>query len=70
MLKYYNNHHEEFSEHITPVLITLMQFFGAVFTEVININVICAQSTIMDSVMNFIALGVIAEIDDFYAGSL
>lgn len=47
-----------------------MQFSGTIFTEVINICLICAQTTTMDVIMNFIALGVIAEIDDFYAGSL
>ena len=39
-------------------------------TEVVNILLICKQDTIMDCVMNFIALGVIAEVDNMYANSL
>ena len=47
-----------------------MQLFGALATELINICLICGQDTIMDCIMNFIALGVISEIDDYYAASL
>ncbi len=43
---------------------------GAIGTELINILLICTQDTVKDVIMNFIALGVIAEIDDLYAGSL
>lgn len=47
-----------------------MQFIGAFFTEIINILVICNLPTIMDIIMNFIALGVISEIDNYYLASL
>lgn len=70
MIKYFNNHPDEFCHRVTPVLVGSMQLFVALFTELINILLICGQTTIMDSVMNFIALGVIAEVDNFYAGSL
>lgn len=70
MLKYYNDHHSAFAEPVPAVAIAVMQLAAALFTEVININLICAQDTIMDCIMNFIALGVIAEVDDYYAGSL
>ncbi len=47
-----------------------MKLIGALLTEVVNIFLICSQNNIMDCVMNFIALGVIAEIDNLYASSL
>ena len=47
-----------------------MKLGGSVMTEVVNILLICKQDTIMDCVMNFIALGVIAEVDNMYANSL
>ena len=52
------------------MLISLMQLSSALGTEIINIALICAQDTVKDVIMNFIALGVIAEIDNFYAGTL
>jgi hypothetical protein len=51
-------------------MVTLMQFYGAVFTEVINILSICTLGNSKDVIMNFIALGVIAEIDNFYLQAL
>jgi hypothetical protein len=47
-----------------------MQLSAAVFTELVNIVMICLQSTIMDCVLNFIALGTIAQIDIIYSSSL
>jgi hypothetical protein len=47
-----------------------MQLIGALFTEIINIILICGQETIMDTIVNFIALGVIAEIDNYYYDAL
>lgn len=70
MMKYLANHHEDFSETMGPFQIAVMQFIGAFFTEIINILVICSCPTIMDVIMNFIALGAISEIDNYYLASL
>jgi hypothetical protein len=51
-------------------MVALMQFYGAVLTETINILSICALENTKEVIMNFIALGVIAEIDDFYLQAL
>ena len=53
-----------------PFQIAIMQFIGAFFTEIINILVICSLPTIMEIIMNFIALGAISEIDNYYLASL
>lgn len=44
--------------------------FAAIFTEVINMGVISSSNMAMDVVMNYIALGIIAEIDNLYADSM
>ena len=69
-MKYLANHHEKFSGTLGPFLIAMMQFIGAFFTEIINILVICSLPTIMEIIMNFIALGAISEIDNYYLASL
>ena len=63
MIKYLNNHPKEFSAHVAPFMIASMQLTAAGFTELVNIVMICMQETIMDCVLNFIALGAIAQID-------
>ena len=70
MIKYFANHRSLFDETNHPFYISLMKLFGALLTEIVNILLICKQTTIMDCVMNFIALGIICEIDNLYASSL
>ena len=60
MIKYANNHPKEFSSQVGPFMIGTMQLTAAGFTELVNIVMICMQNTIMDCVLNFIALGTIS----------
>ena len=55
---------------MAPFSVAVMQLSAAVFTELVNIVMICLQSTIMDCVLNFIASGTIAQIDIIYSSSL
>ncbi|CDW76919.1 UNKNOWN [Stylonychia lemnae] len=55
---------------IAMLLISLMQVVSAFATELLSILLICNQDSVSNVLMNFIALGVIAEIDDIYARSL
>eukprot|EP00347_Sterkiella_histriomuscorum_P014457 403360793 len=55
---------------MTMLLIASMQLVGSFLTEFINIYLICAQNSVLDILINYIALGVIAEIDNIYAKSL
>lgn len=70
MIKYANNHPEEFNGIHGPFVVALMQLSSALFTEIINICVICSLTDIQDIIMNFIALAVISEFDNFYAKSV
>jgi hypothetical protein len=47
-----------------------MKLNGAFWTEVINLVLISQQSDVGSVIMNFIALGVIASVDNIYAASL
>jgi len=44
-----------------------MQICAAVFTEIINIAVISNSNSTIDVVMDYIALGIIAEVDTLFA---
>lgn len=71
MLKYYNNHSGDFvGRGNEPAVVATMQLIGALFAETVNIVLICSQLTVIDSVLNFIALGVITEIDNYYYNAL
>ncbi len=80
MMKFLANHNcllssdptvkRSFSGSVAPLMVALMQFFGAVFTEAINIVSICSLGDTKEVIMNFIALGVIAEIDNYYLTAL
>ena len=72
-MKFIANHNTNstyFTQYFSPVMVSLMQFFGALLTEIINILSICSLSDTKEVVMNFIALGVISQIDNFYLVAL
>lgn len=70
LIKYLNNHMDDFIGWEGPYIIAHLQGYSCVFTELINIILLCGQSDIMNTVVNFIALGAIAEIDNYYYDSL
>ena len=53
-----------------PFVIAMMKFLGVFFTEIVNIYLIAITSDISDVIMNFIAFGVIADIDDIVGSSI
>jgi len=56
-----------FSHKAPPLFIALMQITAAIFTEIINIAVISQSNTTIEVIMDYIALGIIAEIDTLFA---
>ena len=69
-MKYLTNHWNQFTFPNVAYTVALMQFWGGLFTEGVNLGLICCQSTVLDTMLNFIALGAIAEIDNYYANSI
>ena len=51
-------------------MIGLMQLIGAACTEYINLQNLFMSDEKHEIIMNLIAFGIIAEIDDFYFGSM
>lgn len=67
----YNNDERFYNRNIGyPTLVMLMKLFGGFLTEFINILVIVQSDTIEDVVKDFIAFGIISEIDNLLAASL
>ena len=67
----YNNDEQFYNSNIAyPTLVMLMKLYGGFFTEFINILVIVQSDTIEDVVKDFIAFGIISEIDNLLAASL
>lgn len=72
MIKYQNNHPGRFvdaqgnSTLLPATLIILMQIGSSLATEIINLYLILDATNEKDCILNFIALGVISQIDDIY----
>lgn len=55
---------------VPQMIVAMMQFIGALLTEIINILLLCSLVDPKDIIINMVAFGVIAELDNFYANSL
>jgi hypothetical protein len=47
-----------------------MQLIGAITTEVINMFLMCSFTKATDVIMNLLAFGIIADIDDLYRATI
>lgn len=70
IMKFSLNHPNDFAHPKVVYLIGVMQFTMVLTVELANMLVICGSDTILDVIMNFIALEIIAEFDDFFYGAL
>lgn len=64
-MKYSNNHSSKFTQWYIPFMLGLLQAQMVTIIELVNLINICAQNNIMDIVMNYVALAVVAEFDDY-----
>lgn len=65
IMKFANNHHEVFCNWWIPFFLGFLQAQMVALIELVNLINICAQNNIMDVVMNYVALAVVADFDDF-----
>ena len=65
-MKYALSHHYKFRDWTTAYWIGLTQTLVVIAVEVVNLAVLTTNHTIMDIIMNFLALVIIAEFDDFF----
>jgi hypothetical protein len=72
MLRYTINNPKNFKTHgyYISFLILLMRLFGNFFTELLNVWKMGQSSAVEDIVKDFIAFGIISEIDDLVASSI
>mmetsp|Transcript_31940 Transcript_31940/g.43214 ORF Transcript_31940/g.43214 Transcript_31940/m.43214 type:complete len:151 (+) Transcript_31940:1367-1819(+) len=65
IMKFTNNHPEQFQNWWIPFILGFMQSQMVTIIEVVNLINICANNNIMDIVMNYVALAVVADFDDY-----
>eukprot|EP00351_Strombidinopsis_sp_SopsisLIS2011_P002173 CAMPEP_0116876924 /NCGR_PEP_ID=MMETSP0463-20121206/8779_1 /TAXON_ID=181622 /ORGANISM="Strombidinopsis sp, Strain SopsisLIS2011" /LENGTH=77 /DNA_ID=CAMNT_0004523841 /DNA_START=1466 /DNA_END=1699 /DNA_ORIENTATION=+ len=70
MMKYSVNHHADFRFPGVSFLVGLMQFSGGFAAEILCILFTSTQTDTLDTIVKFIALGSIANVDNFYANAL
>lgn len=70
MIRYLSYYPDEFSAKGAPLMIAHMQMLAALFTEAVNMVLICTQQDSLNTVVNFVALLAIASIDNYYYDSL
>lgn len=66
LMKYSILHSERFERPVTAFMICFLQLSTTVIIEFVNIFNLCNQSKILDVIMNFLALGVLADFDDYF----
>lgn len=70
MMKYTTNHHKDFLFPVMAYLVGTMQLFGGLMAELLCILYIATQTSTISTVIKFVALGSIANVDNFYANAL
>ena len=65
-MKYALNHHYKFRFWKQAYSIGFTQMTVVVLVEMVNLAVLTTNHTIMDIILNFLALCVIADFDDFF----
>ena len=66
MMKYANNHSWKFHSWWNAYLVGFCQMVVLVSVELVNLAVILTNTTVMDTIMNFLALVIISDFDDYY----
>ena len=66
MMKFSSNHPWKFDDYIEGYFVGLLQATVVLSVEMVNIAVLNTNHTIMDVLMNFLALVIIADFDDYF----
>ena len=70
MMKFANNHHFLFRRWGVAYIVGFTQLSLVVMVELINVVILVTNNTIMDTLMNFLALVIIADFDDYYISTV
>ncbi len=66
MMKYANNHWWKFDDWFGAYMIGFTQMLIVILVESVNLAVLATNTTILDIIMNFTALLVLTEVDNFF----
>ena len=66
LMKFANNHPWKFRSWSQAYMIGLCQTIVVITVEVVNLAILNTNQTIMDIIMNFLALVIIADFDDYF----
>ena len=64
-MKYTLNHPWKFNSWFIAFLVNFFQFIALVLVESVCIALLLLQDTVLDVLMNFLALTIITQLDDF-----
>jgi len=66
MMNYACNHHWKFHSWFHAYFVGFSQMSVLVSVEIVNVAVVLTNTTVMDTIMNFLALVIISDFDDYY----
>ena len=69
-MKYAMNHPYKFHFWFYAFLVGLAQLTALLSIEIVNMVVLLSNTTVMDTVMNFLALVIISEFDDYFFATI
>ena len=65
-MKYALNHPYKFRRWTDAYAVAFTQLMVVIVVEIVNLAILCTNHTIMDIIMNFLALVIIADFDDYF----
>ena len=65
-MKYALNHPWKFNNWVNAFFIGFLQMIILVSVEAVNLGILLSNQTIMDTIMNFLALVIISDFDDYF----
>ena len=70
MMKFANNHWWKFDNWFAAYMVGFTQMIYVVLVEIFNISILTTNTTILDVIMNFLAIVVLTEFDNFFFKSV
>ena len=70
MMIYFLKHRSLFDKSSLPFFYSVMKNFGALFTEILNLLMICSQMSVIYCIWYYMAFSIISNIDNMFAMSL
>lgn len=70
MMKFANNHPWLFRDWFSAYMVGFCQFSVVLFVEIVNLAILTTNNTVMDIIMNFLALVIISEFDDYFLSTV